>query len=413
MHLETVGEVERVGEGVRIPRTITISAEGEGSGHHDGGRSDDYHHRADHRVCAFVRNPSMCDALVNDVRLLKEQLPRRDRGSDDGDDKQHAVGFEAALNSGNYEVLDDGAQRWMTEKHQRDAQQVAEEDDEHQPLPGLETTRHRDTDKEQGGERHRDPCGNPEVLSTKRDADELCRDRQEVEDEQVADGEATPNLAVTLEDEPGVADTGNGSEAYHHLLVDDEDGDEQQQGPEQAGAIVLPRRRVRRNAARIVVTDHHDETRTDDHGKCEQPPAPAARSSVVVLADGPERAPDVALVLYMPSRGRAGRHRGIRPARLLLRQFGPPTVDDSKTERARPLRRSRVRDHPAAGAPESCRDWGLSPPSMYCCMHPKNVVAIFEVYNPATTRRRRFSPRRLRRDVATSWAASRRAHRRR
>jgi hypothetical protein len=61
----------------------------------------------------------------------------------------------------------------------------------------------------------------------------------------------------------------------------------------------------------------------------------------------------------------AARHLGVRPASLLLRQFGPPTVEDGKTERACPLRRSRVLRYLDAGRPVSCRDWGLSPPSMY------------------------------------------------
>jgi hypothetical protein len=72
---------------------------------------------------------------------------------------------------------------------------------------------------------------------------------------------------------------------------------------------------------------------------------------------------------------RASRHLGGRLASLLLRQIGPPTVDDGKTERALPLRRSRVLRYLVAGRPVSCRDWGLSPPSMYWWIHPKKRLS--------------------------------------
>ena len=49
--------------------------------------------------------------------------------------------------------------------------------------------------------------GTPKYDGAELDADELGGDRQEVEDEQVADGEATPDVAETLEDEPPVPDS--------------------------------------------------------------------------------------------------------------------------------------------------------------------------------------------------------------
>ena len=84
-----------------------------------------------------------------------------------------------------------------------------------------------------------------------------------------------------------------------------------------------------------------------------------------MLTDGAEGAANIATLGDIRDRGVAERHLGVRLASLLLRQFGPPTVDDGKTERARPLRRSRVSRYLDAGRPVSCRDWGLSPPSMY------------------------------------------------
>ena len=83
-----------------------------------------------------------------------------------------------------------------------------------------------------------------------------------------------------------------------------------------------------------------------------------------MLSNGAEGAANVAVAGVVQGELRADRHLGVRLASLLLRQFGPPTVDDGKTERACPLRRSRVRRYLDAGRPVRCRDWGLSPPSM-------------------------------------------------
>ena len=152
---------------------------------------------------------------------------------------------------------------------------------------------------------------NTEVRGAELDTDELRGDRQEVEHEQVADGEASPDVAETLEDETPVPDSGHRAESHDHLLVDDEHRDEQQQRPEQRGAVVLSCRRVCRDAARVVVADHHDEAGSHDHGKGKHPPAPRARSVgvVIVLADRAEGAADVAMVCVI-----AGRLRGLSPS---------------------------------------------------------------------------------------------------
>ena len=247
--------------------------------------------------------------------------------------------------------------RWMAEKHQRDAQQIPEEDDEHQPFPRLETTGDRDADKQETGERYRNPGGDSEVLRTERDADELRGDREEVEHEQIADREASPDLSEPLEDEATMPDTGHRAEAHHHLLVHDEHRDEQYQGPEQAGSVVLSRRRIRRHTAGVVVADHHDEAGADDYREREEPATPGTRTGRVVLTDRPEGAVNVAVMCTVRDDSGAGRHLGGRLASLLLRQIGPPTVDDGKTERACPLRRSRVLRSLVAGRPVRCRDW--------------------------------------------------------
>src|SRR5580658_5503074 len=278
MRRQRFGEVVRVRERIDIPRTGAVMAEGERHGNHDRTRSDDDDHRPENGIRALVWNPSRRDALVDDVGLLEKELPRRDGGSDDRDDEEHAIGLEATLHTRDDEMLKHGTQRWVTQKHQRDAQQVSEKNDEHQPLPRLETPGHGDADKEQSSERYGDPRRDSEVLSAQRYADELRRNREEVEDEQIAHGESTPDLAETLEDKPPMPNAGNGAEAHHHLLVDDQHRDEQQQHPEQTHPVVLPGSRVRRDATCVVVPDHHDETRADDHSECEEPATQSPRA---------------------------------------------------------------------------------------------------------------------------------------
>src|ERR1700733_5231637 len=60
-----------------------------------------------------------------------------------------------------------------------------------------------------------------EVGGGQADADELGDDRQEVEQEQVADGKPPPAAAEAFVDQPGVSDPGDRAEPDHHFLVDD------------------------------------------------------------------------------------------------------------------------------------------------------------------------------------------------
>ena len=71
-------------------------------------------------------------------------------------------------------------------------------------LPG---GRHGDERDRSDG--HRDVLAHPEVTEGEADADELGGDGEEVEDEEVADGEHPPELAEPLVDQPGVADAGD------------------------------------------------------------------------------------------------------------------------------------------------------------------------------------------------------------
>ena len=110
-------------------------------------------------------------------------------------------------------------------------------------------------------DRDGDVLAHPEVAEREAHPDELGDDREEVEDEQVADREPAPEAAEALVDETGVTDAGDRSEPDDHLLVDDQHRDEQDERPQQRRAVVLPGLGVRRHAAGVVVADHHDQAR--------------------------------------------------------------------------------------------------------------------------------------------------------
>ena len=256
------------------------------------GGADDDHDSAEPGVDALVVDPARGDALVDDVRLLKEQLPRRDGRADHRDDEQHRGGVRAALNPRDEEVPRDIAGVGVGEEEQGDHKQVREHEHEHPSLPGAEAARGSDRDERHCGDRHRDVLGDAEVPEREADPDELGRDREEVQHEQVSDGEPAPEASEALLDQPRVPHAGDRTEPNHHLLVDDQHRNQQEQHPEQAGAVVLPGLRVGRDPAGVVVADHHDQAWADDREQREQP-GPEAVMSLLVLADLSECALDV------------------------------------------------------------------------------------------------------------------------
>ncbi len=175
-------------------------------------------------------------------------------------------------------------------------------------------------------DRHRDVLADAEVAEREAHADELGDDREEVEDEQIAHREPSPEAAEALVDQARVTDTRHRAEADHHLLVDDQHRDQQQQHPQQAGAVVLARLRVRGDAAGVVVADHHDQARAHDRQQRHRARAPAVALAAVVHADRAESAADVADVRLVEDRRHAlgGALRAGRERRLILGHLGLP-----------------------------------------------------------------------------------------
>ncbi len=203
------------------------------------------------------------------------------RRPDDGDDEQHRRRGQPALHPGDEQTVQHRHGVRVSEDDEGDDEEVRADEEQHEPLPAAEAARERDAHQPGRGERHREVGRDAEVAEGEADADELGDDREEVEHEQVTDGEGAPEPAETLVDQPGVTDAGHSAEPDDHLLVDDEHRDEQGQGPEQAEAEVLPSLGVGRHATGVVVADHHDQARPHDReqgeqrgaSSCDRPPA--------------------------------------------------------------------------------------------------------------------------------------------
>ena len=290
--LQALGDSPGVGE------VSARGGAGEGGRHdrHEQGCGEHHDDRAHEGVGPLVVDPARRDPLVDDVRLLEEELPGGDGRAHDSDDQEHGGGVEAPLHTRGHEALEEGPGRRVAHERQRDHQEIDHDEDEHEPLPAPEASGRRHGDEADRGDGHRDVLAHPEVAEGKADADEFGGDGEEVEDEEVADGEHSPELAEALVDEPGVTDARDCAQAHHHLLVHDEDRDEEGKRPQEGEAEVLTRLRVGGDAARVVVADHDDQSRPHDGEQGQQARRPRSARTRVVLADGAERSMDVANV---------------------------------------------------------------------------------------------------------------------
>jgi hypothetical protein len=194
---------------------------------HQRRRTEQDDDRTEHGVGAFVSDEPRGDALVDDIGLLEEQLPRGDGGAHQRDDQQHRRRCGSTLDAGYDEVIHRRAVLRVCEQGQRYQQQAEQDEDEHGAFPAAEAARGRDCHQQDRGDRDRDVPADPEIAQRQRDADELGDDGEEVEQEQVTDAEPAPEPAEAFVDEPSVPYPGDRPEPDDHLLVDDEDGNDQ------------------------------------------------------------------------------------------------------------------------------------------------------------------------------------------
>src|SRR5664279_1506154 len=290
---------------VEVPKEVSV-LEREGRDAKQRGGADYDHDRSDPGVHALVIDPARGDALVDDVRLLEEQLPWGDRRADHRDDQQDRGGGRAARDRGDHEVTGDLADTRVRHEEQRDHEKVRGYEHEHPALPGAEATADGQPDQGARGEWDREVLGDAEISKRETHADELRHDRQEVQDEQVTDREPTPEAPKALVDQSGMTYARDGAEAHDHLLIDNQDRDEQEQHPQEARAVVLTGLRVGGDAAGVVVADHDDEPGADDREQ-RHPARAQSTPTLLVLADRAKGTANIADVRGVEHRALARR----------------------------------------------------------------------------------------------------------
>ena len=102
---------------------------------------------------------------------------------------------------------------------------------------------------------------------------------------------------------------GDGAQAHHDLLRDEDDGGERDEQPQQPRSVLLARAREEAEAGGVVVGGHDDEPRPEDRGERREARADPAGGRDGRLAQGAERALDVADVRPVEHRAPPGRRR--------------------------------------------------------------------------------------------------------
>ena len=129
--------------------------------------------------------------------------------------------------------MKDAARARVAQKREWNYEQARKQENEHRPLPAAEVAAQGDDDQDDRRQRNDQVPVEAEVLRGQGDAHELGADRQEVQEEEVADRVPAPVPPEPLGDEPRVAHAGHSPQAHHHLLVDDQDRDQQHKRPQQ------------------------------------------------------------------------------------------------------------------------------------------------------------------------------------
>ena len=267
---------------------------------HDRHAADDHQGDSDDQVDTLVVDPPWRDALVDDVGLLEEQLPRSDRRAHDANDQQHHGRQRCSVGDArHHEVVCYLPDRRVHHEEEGDEQEGSDDQHQAESLEAPEAPRAYCADDGHCSDDHRGDLGQSQVGHRQRDADELGDDGQRIQHEQVDDAECAPELAEALEDEPGVSDAGDGAEAEHHFLADVQHGDQKAQSPHEVRAEVLAGLAVGREGAGVVVADHDDEPRPHDREQgleLERQPRAGCRVAVGDRAQGAVDVADVGIV---------------------------------------------------------------------------------------------------------------------
>ncbi len=138
MRLKTGGNAGSVGEVAEF-RSASESHCGE-SHHRDG--ADDDQNDSEPKVGALIAHEAGRNPLVDDVALLKEELPRCDRRPDDRDHKQHDFTELPLLGKlRNEHIPSDLAKWWMDHEEYGDEHKAAGDKRQRETLEPAEVSR--------------------------------------------------------------------------------------------------------------------------------------------------------------------------------------------------------------------------------------------------------------------------------
>ena len=151
----------------------------------------------------------------------------------------------------------------------------------------------------------------------RRHADELGDQRQPVGQDQVEEGEPSPERAECVENRLCVAALGDRAQPHRHFLDEIGHGTQDDEEPQEAIAVPGARCRVRRDAARVVVGNHDDDARAR-HGQEDGEPFPPSAEDIIKAGNKAD-----AIFLARWSCGRC-RHVHLPGPALALRVVGSP-----------------------------------------------------------------------------------------
>ncbi len=269
--------------------------------------ADHDEHDADPQICPLILHEARSDALVDDVALLEEQLPRRDRRADDGDDEQHDVAELSVLRQLRHdEIAGDVGVRRMHHEEDRHQHEAAKDEHHGEALETAEIAGRDGTHDEGSRNRDADRLRQPEIVERERNADEFGDDRQRVEKEEIDHREGAPEAAETGENQPCMTDAGHRAETQHHFLVHIKNRNEKDQRPKERRAVVLAGLRIGTKSAGVIVADHHDEAGSEDGHQRAKLVAPGRARTGIVLVDRAEGAVDVADMCFVEHGGSSG-----------------------------------------------------------------------------------------------------------
>jgi hypothetical protein len=274
------GELCGVGEG-------DVVVVGEGSGEHHGSGYEDGEDGADESVEARPLEVGEAEALFGYAALLEEELPRSDGSADDGDDEEDEIAGAAGFVPEGRERGDEGAGEglvpvWMEQGGGDEPGDVDEAEDDDDALPAAVAAGGDEGDERDGGDGYRDDGSDAEAGHGEGDGGELGDEGEEVDGEEIEEGEAAPGFAEALVDHGGVAFAGGDAEARDHLLHEVADGKEEDEDPEEVESVLAAGLHVGGDGAGVVVGFHDDETGAEDDEEAEDGAEPGTADEGLV-----------------------------------------------------------------------------------------------------------------------------------